>query len=281
MRRVRYYFCALIFILLTAVKLLVPGAAAVIQERAGQYVSADADISQAVDYVRAARAWLLGGTETDSVEVYAPPRETAGAYSPRLLDRVTLCISYPSAPEEYDAVAADAPAPAEELGVEPLPEAVQTFLDSQSQYADLALPANVSYDYGSLPFEYAVPVSGVQSSGFGYRLHPIKNEVRFHYGTDFAANSGTEICAFADGIVAAAGESDSYGKYVILEHQDGWRTLYAHCSALYADAGQSISMGDTIALVGATGLATGPHLHLELMHNGVYVNPEYYVNASV
>ena len=159
-----------------------------------------------------------------------------------------------------------------------LPEAVTVFLESQAAFSDYGLPENVDYGYQALPFDFAVPVSGYNSSGFGYRLHPILNTVRFHYGTDFAANSGDDVLAFADGVVTLAARSDSYGNYITIDHGDGWTSLYAHCSRLYVQSGQRVSAGERIALVGSTGLATGPHLHFELQHDGIYLNPEYYVN---
>ena len=136
----------------------------------------------------------------------------------------------------------------------------------------------MSYEYIACPDETVVPVAGVSSSGFGYRLHPIKGEVRFHYGTDFAAWTGEDILAFADGKVTFAGYSESYGNYITIDHGSGWESLYAHCSELLVRSGDSVAAGDKIALVGETGLATGPHLHFELKCNGVYINPEYYVN---
>lgn len=158
------------------------------------------------------------------------------------------------------------------------PEVVTAFLETQEPYTEYGLPENVSYEYCPYPGETAVPVAGYNSSGFGYRIHPIKGEVRFHYGTDFAAWTGEDILAFADGSVTFAGYSDSYGNYITVDHGEGWETLYAHCSELMVSTGDKVSAGDRIALVGGTGLATGPHLHFELMHEGVYVNPEYYVN---
>lgn len=171
------------------------------------------------------------------------------------------------------------PTPAPTPTAEPQPTenpAVAAFLESQASYAEYAVPANVSYECPALPFEYVSPVSGIRSSGFGYRMHPIENTVKYHYGTDFAANTGTAVTAFADGVIAAVGDSDSYGKYVIIEHSDGYSTLYAHCSELCMNCG-NVSRGDVIAKVGSTGAATGPHLHFELMHNDTYLNPEFYL----
>ena len=167
--------------------------------------------------------------------------------------------------------------PAEESTEPQLPEAVSAFLESQKEFSNYDLPENVSYDYSPFPDEYSTPVAGYNSSGFGYRVHPIHGDVRFHYGTDFAAWTGERILCFADGTVSFAGYCDSYGNYITVDHADGWQSLYAHCSVLYVSAGQSVSAGELIALVGDTGLVTGPHLHFELTQNGVYTNPEYYV----
>lgn len=160
-----------------------------------------------------------------------------------------------------------------------LPAAVSAFLESQKAFSEYELPENVSYEYMIFPDTWSVPVAGYNSSGFGYRLHPIHGDVRFHYGTDFAAWSGENILCFADGTVSFAGYCDSYGNYITVDHADGWQSLYAHCSRLLVSAGDTVSAGELIALVGDTGLVTGPHLHFELSHNGIYVNPEYYVNS--
>ena len=120
---------------------------------------------------------------------------------------------------------------------------------------------------------------GMTSSGFGYRVHPIHGDVRFHYGTDFAANAGTDVLCFADGKVIEAGYDSGYGNYIKIEHNDEFSTLYAHCSLLLVAVGDEVAKGEKIAYVGETGLATGPHLHFELMRNGKYINPEYYLGA--
>ncbi len=161
----------------------------------------------------------------------------------------------------------------------PVPEAVSAFLERQAEFTGCALPENVDPNYVELPFDYASPVMGYESSGFGFRLHPILNTVRFHFGTDFAANAGEPVTAFADGVVIFAGSDDSYGKHIRIDHGDGWVSHYCHCSALLVAEGQTVTEGERIALVGSTGLATGPHLHFELCCNGRYFNPEYYLSA--
>lgn len=155
--------------------------------------------------------------------------------------------------------------------------AVEAFHLSQEAYSNYATPTNVCYDDLVLPFNYAAPVDAVQSSGFGYRVHPIDGVVMFHYGTDYDVGEGTPIAAFADGTVTAVGEEAGYGNYVIVAHADGWETLYAHCSSVTVGGGQSVAKGDVIAYSGDTGRVTGPHLHFELSHNELYTNPEFFL----
>lgn len=154
---------------------------------------------------------------------------------------------------------------------------VEAFLQKQAELTDKEIPAKVRTDMPDIPFEYVCPVSGIKSSGFGYRLHPIFNELRFHYGTDFAAEDGQEVLAFADGEVYAAGETEGYGNYLIIKHPEGYSTLYAHLSKYHIHEGDKVSRGELVAEVGMGGNATEPHLHFELMLNEKYLNPEYYV----
>ena len=88
--------------------------------------------------------------------------------------------------------------------------------------------------------------------------------------------SGTDIFSFADGTVTEVNWDDGYGNYIRVSHDGGWSTLYAHCSQTFVQAGQSISKGDKIALAGATGEVTGPHLHFELLHDGIYTIPVFF-----
>lgn len=96
---------------------------------------------------------------------------------------------------------------------------------------------------------------------------------------DIAANSGDDIVSFAAGTVTEVGENSTSGKFLRVEHEDGYATMYAHCGLIYAQEGQNVQAGEKIALVGATGKATGPHLHFELTHDGVYLNPAFYLAA--
>lgn len=148
-------------------------------------------------------------------------------------------------------------------------------------YAQEDLPEGVRMEQAVLGFVYASPLPGAAvSSEFGYREHPVQGEERFHYGVDLAADSGSAIACFADGSVTAVGESNSYGKYLIVAHEGGLATLYAHCSAILVSSGSAVKRGQEIARVGETGMATGPHLHFELHDGSTYLNPTYYVASA-
>ena len=110
------------------------------------------------------------------------------------------------------------------------------------------------------------------SSPFGTRVDPISGEIKTHGGTDIAAPLGTPILAAADGVVVTATWHNSYGYYVKIKHDDTYSTLYAHCSALHVSVGQTVKQGQVIADCGSTGYSTGPHLHFEVIQNGVRVN---------
>ncbi len=110
------------------------------------------------------------------------------------------------------------------------------------------------------------------TSFFGTRSDPFTGEVRTHGGTDIAATLGTPILAAADGVVEIATWSDSYGYYVKIRHDDTFSTLYGHASALRVTQGQTVKQGQVIADCGSTGRSTGPHLHFEVIQNGIRVD---------
>ncbi len=112
------------------------------------------------------------------------------------------------------------------------------------------------------------------TSRFGYRTNPVSGNYGFHTGIDLAAAEGTPVAASFYGRVIEIGDSDVWGKYVLMEHSENFRTYYCHLSEIYADEGAVIRQGETIGLVGSTGWSTGPHLHFEVRINGVRVNPE-------
>ena len=113
------------------------------------------------------------------------------------------------------------------------------------------------------------------SSGFGKRFHPIFRNWRAHTGTDFAAPKGTRVLAAADGHVVFTGWRNGYGNALEVRHGGGISTLYAHLSGFVSGvrAGTRVRQGDPIAFVGATGYATGPHLHYEFKISGMHQDP--------
>lgn len=129
-----------------------------------------------------------------------------------------------------------------------------------------------------------MPVKNARiTSRFGYRTNPVSGNYGFHTGLDLAATEGTPISATFYGRVTETGESDVWGKYVLMEHSDGLSTYYCHLSEIYVEKKAVIRQGETIGLVGSTGWSTGPHLHFEVRIGGVRVDPErllYPVNAD-
>jgi murein DD-endopeptidase MepM/ murein hydrolase activator NlpD len=130
----------------------------------------------------------------------------------------------------------------------------------------------------TLSFALARPVPGGVTSGFGTRVHPVLGDTRTHNGIDMSAGYGSPINAAAGGVVAFAGVRSGYGNTVIIDHGNQYATLYAHASTLLVGAGERVGEGETIAKVGATGLATGPHLHFEVRLLGTPVNPLNYLD---
>lgn len=129
-----------------------------------------------------------------------------------------------------------------------------------------------------------MPVKNARiTSRFGYRTNPVSGNYGFHTGLDLAAEEGTPISAVFYGRVTETGESDVWGKYVLMEHSDGLATYYCHLSEIYVEDNVIIRQGETIGLVGSTGWSTGPHLHFEVRIGGIRVDPEkllYPMNAD-
>ena len=149
-------------------------------------------------------------------------------------------------------------------------------------YDGPALPENTSMDQYALHLEEtATPALGWVSSPFGWREHPVEGGEKFHNGVDLAVNNGTPVQAFADGVVEYIGDSpDMYGLYLKIDHENGVSTFYAHCSQLLVQDGEQVRAGQTVALSGDTGNATGPHLHFEIEKDGVRLNPVYYIDTQ-
>jgi len=132
--------------------------------------------------------------------------------------------------------------------------------------------------FSAMPSFWPVP-GGHVTSGFGMRIHPISRRIQMHEGLDISARPGTPIYATAPGIVVYAGWKGDYGRAVKIDHGYGITTFYAHCKSLSVRVGQKVEKGQKIATVGTSGLATGPHLHLEVRVKNMPVDPSQYLSV--
>ncbi len=124
---------------------------------------------------------------------------------------------------------------------------------------------------------YPLPYRAKITSAYGYRYHPKTGKYSFHTGVDLAASKGTPIYAMRDGTVTTAGKTTVWGNYVVINHGDGYSSLYAHMTRYTVSYGQEVKKGQLIGYVGSTGWSTGPHLHLTIYYNGSTVNPAKYL----
>ena len=117
------------------------------------------------------------------------------------------------------------------------------------------------------------------SSRFGERVHPITGELKHHNGMDIAANMGTAVYAADGGKVVLAEWYGGYGNCIMIDHGNGYKTLYGHLSSIGVSEGQSVSQGAVIGAVGSTGNSTGPHLHFEVYANDSRIDPEQFYSG--
>lgn len=124
------------------------------------------------------------------------------------------------------------------------------------------------------------PVNGPIGSGFGFRSDPFTGRAALHTGLDYPADPGTPIVAAAGGVVLSAGPHPQYGLLVEIDHGKGLVTRYAHTSRMLVKQGDLVKRGQRIAEVGTTGRSTGPHLHFEVLVEGVQQNPARFLQAA-
>lgn len=118
------------------------------------------------------------------------------------------------------------------------------------------------------------------TSAFGMRTHPKTKKRQMHRGVDFRADLGTEVVATANGRVLIAGvdpERPAYGIMILMEHSDGYTTMFAHLSEVTVEVGAVVEQGSVVGKVGNTGMSMGPHLHYEVMHNDTVVDPAEFI----
>lgn len=179
-------------------------------------------------------------------------------------------------PEEKSAVPADGllylRAPGSPVGTRPLMAA-----ENGVRSMPYSAPFSPVYTKSAM----VPPASGIITSGFSYRTHPVTGKKDFHTGIDIAAPAGGDIVAAKSGTVTRTGESAVYGKYIILSHAEGLETSYSHCSEIVVGKGAFVKQGEPIAKVGDTGVTTGPHLHFSVIMDGDYANPAWILGGYI
>lgn len=275
--KAKLYISAFIFIILTAIKLLAPGEAGKLRDIIVPEIVGGADLRTQILSLGS----KLSGGETLRVSEDKGNRKVPVDAKSRPLDisedfvltdmveKNLVGFVDVNIPQENTSLEKDSPPPDDEKI-----KKQTAFLEAQSEFSDYVIPAEVSYDIPVLAFEHCSPADAEVSSAFGYRIHPKYNDVRFHYGTDYALFEGEKIHAFANGTVASVQRFAGYGLTLIINHGNSCSTLYAHCSQILVEAGDPVSIGQTVALAGHSGQVTGPHLHFEVEVNGLRYNPE-------
>lgn len=176
--------------------------------------------------------------------------------------------------------------------LEPAKKIIQAVVDTNTDFKQIPtqfqafirslLPKEEERALGSkdLLAHLTAPVEAPITSPFGLRSDPNKGDEAFHYGLDLGAPQGDKIKCAANGTVEEAGQNAEYGNYIIIRHSDTVTTLYAHCQELLPQTGDAVSAGQVIATVGATGNATGPHLHFEIRDGETWLDPAKFLEFS-
>jgi len=166
------------------------------------------------------------------------------------------------------------------------PRALAAVLDVDEDFAmriqrastDMSEMRSLSAAAAKLPL--ARPTNTAKSSGFGVRFDPFTHRPAYHAGLDFAGGVMTPIQATAPGVVSFTGSRSGYGNTIEIDHGGGFKTRYAHLSAISVRPGQRVAVGQRIGGMGSTGRSTGPHLHYEVWVNGRAQNPDRFVRAG-
>lgn len=159
-------------------------------------------------------------------------------------------------------------------GASLIAQIIDPHLGADSITAALAIAQFGQGDPTSLDGILALPIPGASlSSPYGMRIDPIEGGVGFHAGLDFGADMRTPIHAAAAGVVVVAGDCGGYGNCVVIDHGTSLATVYAHQSLVISQVGDIVAAGQSIGLVGSTGISTGPHLHFEVRLHGVPIDP--------
>ena len=150
----------------------------------------------------------------------------------------------------------------------------------EAKLEDIAMQNSLDVSQGTIISSGSWPVPGKTrvSSPYGYRIHPILNTRKLHTGIDIPAPTGTPAVAIDNGTVIFSGVQSGYGNTLMIKHDDGKVTLYAHNDKLLASVGDRVQKGQVVTKIGSTGRSTGPHLHFEVRINGKTTDPMKYIS---
>jgi murein DD-endopeptidase MepM/ murein hydrolase activator NlpD len=182
--------------------------------------------------------------------------------------------------DEYEKLIEQAEAEAKDLAsdIADKKEDYDAAVKQEQESSSSSSKPTVKDDYVASNATWLVPCKYTKfTSPFGWRVHPVYKEWRFHYGVDLAGPKGTPIKATRSGKVALATYNKSAGYYVKVDHGDGFASLYMHLTHYIVEKGDTVEAGDVIGYMGSTGTSTGSHLHFGITYKGDYVNPAKYI----
>lgn len=236
--------CMWLLILVVAAWALFPGAMGRLRDRAAGALGVDLD---------------------GAVRAFSEAREDGAG----IFDAVRTSVKYAFGYVEGEGI------PALDTGPEDGPEDAGTPAGAVGgeELGDLPLPEYVSAETPEIDIELQRPVEGEVISGFGYRRDETGSGAVFHYGADISVAGGARVSAMAGGEVMAVGESTTYGKYVIISHEGGVETICAHLGETKAAGGEKVEAGQEIGVMEEN----GGYLHLEVIVDGMYVDPAGYL----
>lgn len=247
------------------------------KEIINQYIAAQKEIEDAKAVVENEKAEQVSAKdilESKKSELKKLSNEKKAIIDSINADIKTLEAEEKAAEDDYNSMMAAVKKAQKELEEKrKAEEAAAAAAAQKSSGGSKSASKTVTVTKGTGQFTWPAAASTRVTSGFGSRAKPNAAATSNHRGIDIGAASGTDVVAADAGTVIVAGSNRSYGNYVVIDHGNGYTTLYAHNSRLCVSVNQSVSRGQVIAKVGSTGNSTGPHVHFEVSKNGSVVNP--------
>lgn len=251
-----------------------------LQARESELLEEQAELEQMIEEATALIASLEEDIEQAIREYEEAERQRAAADA-----KISALIAELNKPKPTPAPSTPSPTAAPQTPSDPTPETPSDPTpETPSEPQPTETPAEPEPDdsaIGTGSLQWPVPSSHRVTSRFGYRIHPITGEEKYHSGIDIDGygNEGGAIVACDNGTVVSAEWYGGYGNCVIIDHGNGMQTLYGHMSGYAVSRGDTVSKGQTIGYLGSTGVATGTHCHLEVFVNGSRVDPAGYFSG--